>query len=322
MIPSALTELIVPIALPTPFPVGPVNVYLVKEDPITLVDTGPRTDEAYERLATALAGHGLKVADIRVVLVTHGHLDHLGLLGRIAEESGAQSWAHPHAAERIRSFDESNKANRAFYLSVLTELGAPPDVVERFAAEAQDLAPFGEPVAIDNVVEDGGTVGPFTAHYVPGHSSSDTLFVDHERRFAFTGDHLLKGINPNPTIRRPLSGQPRPRSLVEYLNSLRKTRSLDVDVCYPGHGDPIPDHRQVVDSVIARIENRSQRVLALLDDTPRTPYEICRALYPELDTKMLILGLSVALGHLEVLEEEGRVRREARHGVDTFTRTR
>lgn len=38
---------------PTPFPVGNVNLYLVRKDPITLIDTGPRTPQAYRALLKA-----------------------------------------------------------------------------------------------------------------------------------------------------------------------------------------------------------------------------------------------------------------------------
>ena len=42
---------IIPLAIPTPFYVGDVNVYLIKEDPLTLIDVGPKTDEAAEDAA-------------------------------------------------------------------------------------------------------------------------------------------------------------------------------------------------------------------------------------------------------------------------------
>ena len=67
---------IISISLPTPFYIGAVNVYLIKEDPITLIDTGPKTKEAIDALRTGLRSAGLAVSDIRRIVLTHAHEDH------------------------------------------------------------------------------------------------------------------------------------------------------------------------------------------------------------------------------------------------------
>ena len=46
------------LVLPTPFPVGPINVYLIVDEPITLIDTGPKTDEAISALRAGLSRLG------------------------------------------------------------------------------------------------------------------------------------------------------------------------------------------------------------------------------------------------------------------------
>jgi glyoxylase-like metal-dependent hydrolase (beta-lactamase superfamily II) len=82
------------IPLPTPFPVGPVNVYLAEGEPLTLVDAGPRYDPAREALEVALAGHGYRVADLRRIVLTHAHPDHCGLAAELARVSGAEVLTH------------------------------------------------------------------------------------------------------------------------------------------------------------------------------------------------------------------------------------
>ena len=96
---------IVPISLPTPFYIGPVNVYLIPEDPVTLIDTGPKTKEAVDTLRAALRTEGLAVADIRRIVLTHAHEDHCGLARALRDEAKnaevlVHGWETGHRAGR------------------------------------------------------------------------------------------------------------------------------------------------------------------------------------------------------------------------------
>lgn len=317
--PVANTD-IVRISVPTPFEVGNANVFLIKGDSVILVDTGPSTDEAYQRLTAGLTECNVSVSDIEVIVVTHGHLDHAGMLGRLVEESGAEAWAHPHAAARTASYDDDAAANQTFLFKIMRELGAPQEVIAAVYADQAGFRSYGAPCAVDHVLTDGGAVGPLTAYFVPGHSSSDTLLVDPDGN-AFVGDHLLTTMNPNPLIRRPAPGQLRPKSLLEFIASLRRTRSLDLELCLPGHGEPFGNHREVIDRLLKKIAERGDRALACLGDSELTPYELSKCMYPKLADKYLYLGLSVAVGHLEVFEAEGKVGADSRDGVLHYRKT-
>src|ERR1700742_3009961 len=78
---------IIPLSIPTPFYVGPVNVYLIREDPLTLIDVGPKTDEAARALREKLGSHGVKFSDVRRIVLTHAHEDHCGLAKRVRDEA-------------------------------------------------------------------------------------------------------------------------------------------------------------------------------------------------------------------------------------------
>jgi glyoxylase-like metal-dependent hydrolase (beta-lactamase superfamily II) len=317
---TAIHPDIVRILLPTPFPVGGVNAFLVKSDPLVLVDCGTNTVEGYEKLAAKLAEHGLTVKDIEIILVTHGHLDHMGLLGRLLDETNAQAYAHPHALERSRRYDEAHDLNVEFYVQTMRESGTPEDLIKAFEAVQVHHANYGAPAEIQNAVHDGDTVAGFRVYHVPGHSPSDVLYVDPRRKLAFTGDHVLKGITPNPILRRPEPGQRRAKSLIEYVESLRRTHALDLDVCYPGHGSPITDHRAIIDDLFERTETRTARILDFLEARPMTPYEVTAALFPKIDPKQFMLGLSLAIGHLELLAERDVVQCTLRDGVTYYHR--
>src|SRR5204863_1064712 len=76
--------------IPTPFAVGRVNTYLVEDDPLTLVDSGPNSAKALDELERELERHGHAVEDLQLLVVTHQHIDHLGLLNVLARRSGAE----------------------------------------------------------------------------------------------------------------------------------------------------------------------------------------------------------------------------------------
>ncbi len=296
---------VVCISLPTPFPVGPVNVFLVKQDPPILIDTGLNGDESYDILVAKLAEHGLKLNDLGAVIVTHGHRDHVGLLGRLLRETEADSYGHPRVRTLGRETDKHPEARKAFYLGILDEFGVPVEIKEKANSLYDRFRAFSEPFELAKVLEDGDSALGFTAYHVPGHSASDTLLVDAASGMTFVGDHILTGTNPNPLLQRPEPGQPRPKSLVLYRQSLARTRNLDLGMCFPGHGEPFEDHVAVVDRILERQERRGQQVLKLLRDGKKTPYEVSRGLFPDLPDPHLHLGLSIAVGHLEVMEECG-----------------
>ena len=91
-------ERTVQIQAPLPH-IGSVNIWLLRGDPLTLIDTGPRSDEALAALEAGLRREGLRVENIELVIPTHHHLDHTGLLATIAARSGARVAALDRAAE-------------------------------------------------------------------------------------------------------------------------------------------------------------------------------------------------------------------------------
>src|ERR1700758_4795525 len=97
---------IIPLSLPTPFYIGAVNVYVIKEDPVTLIDTGPKTKEAIKALRSGLRQAGISVADIRRIVLTHAHEDHCGLARALRDEAKdaevfVHNWETGHRAGRL-----------------------------------------------------------------------------------------------------------------------------------------------------------------------------------------------------------------------------
>src|SRR5919199_960146 len=117
---------IIPISLPTPFYIGPVNVYLIAEDPVTLIDTGPKTKAALEALREGLRRARFRVADIRRIVLTHAHEDHCGLAKSLRDEAKdaevlVHGWETGHRVGRLE-YEEHRQ--------LLLRAGVPHDEID------------------------------------------------------------------------------------------------------------------------------------------------------------------------------------------------
>ena len=159
----------------------------------------------------------------------------------------------------------------------------------------------------------------------PGHSPSDTIFWDEDRRILIAADHLIKHISSNPLIAGrsgdgDVSPGERPQALVTYLESLRKTRELPAEIVLSGHGEPITDHVALIDERFEMHRRRAEKIHGLIAEQPRTGYELAQALFGDIAVTQAYLTLSEVLGHVDLLLNDGRVREVERDGVATSRR--
>jgi len=299
--------------IPTPFAVGRVNCYLIEDEPLTLVDTGPNSGKALDELTARLAERGHALSDLELIVVTHQHIDHLGLVEILVEHSGAEVAALGAAAERLAAFDEDAEAEDEFAVEVMLRNGIPEDVTVALRSVSRSFRGWGSHVTVTRPLEDGGTLElgdrRLEVLHRPGHSPSDTVFWDEKRRLLIAADHLLPKISSNPLITRPLDGSSqRTQALVTYIESLRKTREMPAEIVLPGHGEPITDHVELIDSRMQGYERRKEKIHRLIADRPRTGYEIAQALWGNVAVTQAFLTLSEVIGHADLLVNEGRVR--------------
>ncbi|MCX8117968.1 MAG: MBL fold metallo-hydrolase [Desulfobacterota bacterium] len=307
------------IELPIPFPLGTTNVYFIDDAPKTLVDTGIRTDASFETLRRSLQELGFSIESIERILVTHGHIDHYGQAQRISSLSGAPIYIHPKEYGRIRSLIHTFGPLK----SILLRNGVPEELVHQavgFIGSAQKLA---DPLSEAFFLEEGETI-PFAsmtwkAIHCPGHSPGLLCFYWPERKVLFTGDHLLKEITPNPVLNVPDSRSPlRYSSLQDYLSSLKKLEGFEIDLLLPGHGEEVDDAKALIRKITEHHRERMNHVLASLSRGEKTPYEIALDLFPGVPPFEVFLGISEAVGHLEILRQEGKVFLKEREGKDYY----
>jgi len=301
--------------LPVPW-LGSVNVWLLEGDPLTLVDTGPSNPRATAALDAGLARIGYAVEDIELVLVTHHHLDHSGLAGAIRARSGATVAAHRTAADWGLDYGRRVEEERRFTEHLLAAHGVPAERIAKTAPFFEYIVNDSADYTTDVVLADGDKIvaGGRTLRVVhrPGHSTSDTLFVDEESDEAFVGDHLLAEITTGAEIMpTELPGRERRRSLLEYLGNLKKTEAMQLSVCYPGHGPTIDDHRALIAERLVFHAERLERVAELVLDGSTTAFEIARRLWSdETAEDQPVLVIWEVLGHLDILVNRGTVRED------------
>ena len=311
------------LAIPTPFAVGRVNVYLIEDEPLTLVDTGPNSGTSFDELTRGVDALGHSLEEIELVILTHQHIDHLGLVEIIASRSGAEVAAIDAAVPFVENFSGEASADDDFARDLMLRHGIPEDVAAALQSVSRAFRAWGARAEVTRVLRDGQALElrdrTLEVHFRPGHSPTDTVFLDPERRILLAADHLLKHISSNPLITRPRDGSTgRPQALVTYLESLAKTREMDVELVLPGHGEPIDDHRSLIDERFTLHRRRAEKLHRLISERPRTAYELAQALWGNIAVTQAFLTLSEVLGHTDVLMNEGRVREVEDGGVARF----
>jgi glyoxylase-like metal-dependent hydrolase (beta-lactamase superfamily II) len=160
----------------------------------------------------------------------------------------------------------------------------------------------------------------WTAVHCPGHSPGVLCFHWPEKKTMFTSDHLLKEVTPNPILNVSENVFPvRYPSLREYLTSLEKIQRMDLSLLLPGHGESIHDPKGLIQKVFAHHRERTELITAILSKGDKTPFEIAMDLFPGVPPFEVFLGISEAVGHLEILREEGRVRVTEKEGMDIYS---
>ena len=311
------------LAVPTPFAVGRVNVYLIEDDPLTLVDAGPNSGTSLDELQRGITGLGHALEDIELVILTHQHIDHLGLVSLVAAHSGAEVAAIDWAVPYVENYSAEAQADDDFAYDMMLRHGIPEDVATALRSVSRAFQAWGSRADVTRVLHDGDEMRfrdrTLRVHHRPGHSPTDTVFFDSQRGILVAADHLLKHISSNPLITRPRDGSgQRPQSLVTYLQSLRATREMDVQLVLPGHGDPISDHRSLIDERFALHDRRAAKIQRLLAERPRSAHEIAQSLWGNVAVTQAYLTLSEVLGHVDMLLNAGRAREVARDRVSVF----
>ncbi|GAB4571978.1 MAG: MBL fold metallo-hydrolase [Anaerolineae bacterium] len=302
------------IPLPTPFPIGPVNAYLAVQDEVTLIDVGVKSDESYAALVDGLTALNLRVADIDRILITHHHTDHIGLVDRIAADSGAEVWCHAACVPYVERPQETRERLNAWTLGVWQEAGAPESLLALTGQLLQWFVTLGNgPVRVTRVLEDCDWLElagrKWQVLHTPGHAGDLICLLQPDDRILLSSDHLLRDVSSNALVEPPAPGQKRPRRLLEYMAQLERVAALTPEIAYGGHGKPTRNIPEVVRNRLAFHRKRAMQIHDFLADAPLSLYEISELVFPNISEAEKFLALSEVLGHVDWLEHDGLVER-------------
>ena len=314
---------IVPLSIPTPFYVGDVNVYLIRADPLTLIDVGPKTADASAALRSKLGEHGVRVSDIRRIVLTHAHEDHCGLAREVRDEAKdakilVHKWETGHLFGRLA---------REEHKRLLMRSGVPERVLEEMRALYEDISLLTDSLAegdFETLVDDAELEfenGSLRVLHTPGHTPGSCSFVRDADRTAICGDCVLKRITPNPILSPdPVDPDKRFPSLAEYLVSLARIREFRPTLTYGGHGEPVTDFEEIFNRYVRAIDERQRRVISHVTASGITAFDLAKDLFPNsFDADVhRFLAISEAVAHLDYAESEGKIAVEFRDGVESY----
>lgn len=312
---------ITPVVLPLPFPSpDSVNVYLINDDPVTLVDAGMKSSRSLESLERALARHGIGFQEIRRILITHGHFDHFGAAGELQRRSGAEVLIHEADRSKVVPADEPEGA---LYLS---NTGIPRKIIDRLNQAGQMIDRYSEPIGKVGLLDSSRTLEfehfSLQPLHLPGHSSGHTAFYWPEKRLLLSGDIVLPSITTNPLAEYTMTpaGIKRNLSLAQMLDSLQQLAEINIDLIFPGHGPCIENPLELINSRIAFYRQRLEEVYGLLKATgPQNPYRLALAHFKmQLKGFDIILAVNEILVNLDLLVFQGRAVEEQIEGVAIF----
>ena len=286
---------------PQPFP---PNVHLVidrESNEGALIDAGFPDDESINgRLAMLKEFPGL---NLRYIVITHHHFDHSSGAGKLRDETGARIVMHELEAPVLqRSASEDMPSD----MDVPAERKEWHEFTLAWRKEAAKAG-------ADELVSDGDVlqVGGLTLRMVhsPGHTVGHLSPFLEQGSVLFAGDNVL---GMGTTVVPP----PPHGDMVQYVESLKKMQSLNAELMCCGHGPLVKEPNRKLQELIDHRREREEQILSLVGEGKETVKALVRAIYPELDKRIMGMATSQVLSHLSKLEREGRVRTEG-EGAET-----
>lgn len=297
---------------PIPFFEGIVHVYLILDDPLTLIDAPTHLPDSVEGFEANLAELGLQVSDIKRLICTHAHTDHMGLARYVQERSGCEFWVHEDDAEGCRRFPDWMVERHEYSKRQYREWGIPDDILREILGHTWDPDGIAQSVEVTHTLRDGDTIpfaGPdWSTVHVPGHTMGHVVYYEPESSVLVSGDHVLPSVIPFADIMYlDAEGERRFAGLNHFLRAQERLRGMRIQTIYPAHGEVIQQPREAIENIQLFHEKRMKQTEVALRKGADTVHTIAESVYKRLGRRNYRHRLMLIMGCLDVLEERGRV---------------
>lgn len=292
--------------IPVPGPLKSMNCYLLQEKQgWTVVDAGPNFPGCREQWETALADLHIGFADIKQIIVTHSHIDHIGLAGWLQELSGAPVFMSEMERVNALKYQDEEALNALGFDEGMLKLGFKKEELDKLrqivGSVTYILQPWPE---IQSLVDDSIQLGGRDWQTIQGagHTDAHLSLFNRGEGILLSGDQVLTTIStviqfPSDQVINPLG---------DYLDSLGSLNQLPVKMVLPAHGEPFEDLNARIQQLYQHHDRRIHFILECLEDHPIGMRDIIHKLFGlDLDLFNLFLATGEVLGHLLLLFNRG-----------------
>ncbi len=311
------------VTTPLPFRPREVHAYLVRltADTYMLVDGGADLPGAWDALDNGVRALAGDWAAVTHHVVTHMHLDHIGLAHQVREASRPQMLIGKLDGERSAHAAQQPEDESEYRQQLLTTAGAPGELADALAAAVGRRAaesPFVSPdVLLPMLSAPLPDVPGWISVWTPGHTAGHVGLFREEDRVFIGGDAVLPRVTATIGVNRQ-----RKDPVADFLRTLDTLSELAPSIILPGHGDPIEQPQDRIAELRAETQEETARIAALLEADPVTAWQLSLLRYPgrDLPPPLWFLALRETLAHLEHLVLAGRITRACDStGVHLYT---
>lgn len=297
-----------------------INCYLYEhQNKLTLIDAGIDAAEYQFFFEEQLAIYGLNITDIDQIILTHHHVDHIGMVNKIIEKKQIPVFAHPLAIERLALTPAYQKTKIQFFQELYERYGCAEVMASRIEKMQQTLH-NNSGLRIQTVIEPiqaNDYIGDLKVLETPGHSLDSISLYDEECGWLFTGDFMIERGTTNALIDFDSKRLLLP-TVLQQRQSIEQCQKYSVSTVFAGHEAIFDYFAEVAQLNIEKIDYKVQRIVKQIDQGNETVLKLANALYGDLLHKIPTLILSEVIGYVYFAEILGSVERVQRDGLLTF----
>ncbi len=310
------------IRCPTPWAIGPTNLYLVERGEFFLIDVGVKTEESIFQFFEGLKSSGVELEKIKKIFLTHGHTDHYGFAEYLSEKTGAEIFVPEMEIPKVSNgfFDSMTrmiKEKRNFFQSI----GIPESLFPVIEFIPEHNSQLSEPIknCIPLKCGDKIDVGDekVIAFPLSGHTAGHTGYYLEKSGILFTGDHIMPLLQFNPLYDMTITGRFDFQILKKYESSLDEILKTKINFIAPGHRKILINVEETIKKKKEFIETTREKVLDVLDSSgkPLSVFDITKKINPDLQEWQILFSWTIVLCILKEYELNGLVFCEEKNGV-------